>query len=636
MEVNKISNLIQFSNNPSTNLLAQPQQPALNVQQPDTFEKKSGIKEFASKYATPIAIGVFAVSLPLSAVMIGRANKKMLTELSNQMADFKNSIAKQAEDIKNSVAAPVQETVSKHDGLKGFAGGVSAAALVGMIVDKIKMPAPTPPPLVTRDGDTTSLKVLNTEDVGRKHKPNSIDAKNPLVTYEKGDKWAVVSKNSDRKGIEASIMETKSSNLLAVANDGKNVMMTYNGKVTDKNGELLIKAGGAKSAEFKPIKFGKIDEIDLGDNQVSAGEGAELVIGMEKGRFVNEIVASIEEFQRKVQAGEIPLPQFVAEPGAEKLKIGILSGGFGSRAEYTNAASSGIFDGEEGGAQTTKGAFRTPTGLTLTETTLISLHRAGLVDCSKEVFGIGKNVKFYLNKSGNLGNGGFTVNMYDKVSNGETKAMFIFPNDSMSRMPEAIAEAAEKIEDGSAAVAMISKCVPAEKAKGNLGIMQINPETKEILAFAEKPKVIDPAYLCKDDKEACLTNTFQFAVSKEAFAALDIIEEDEGFRNALKGKDARDWSNHLIPIIMVLTKFDDPQEMRDKLTELTGKENKPENRFLDGVAEDTLLRAKAVLGNQKVYAVPTREPWVDAGQLDAMYDVMLSVAQGQKGWLPFD
>ena len=74
----------------------------------------------------------------------------------------------------------------------------------------------------------------------------------------------------------------------------------------------------------------------------------------------------------------------------------MLAGGFGSRAEYTNASSSAIFHDVEGGAQSTKGVFRTATGLTPMETTFVSLHNAGLLDCSPKNLGIGKNIKFYL------------------------------------------------------------------------------------------------------------------------------------------------------------------------------------------------------------------------------------------------
>ena len=73
----------------------------------------------------------------------------------------------------------------------------------------------------------------------------------------------------------------------------------------------------------------------------------------------------------------------------------------------------------------------------------------------------------------------------------------------------------------------------------------------EILEFAEKPKVIPEGY---EKKGMCLTNTFQFSVSKEAFKALATLEP---FFPAGKGKEPKDWSKTYVPILMSLTQKDD-------------------------------------------------------------------------------
>ena len=442
----------------------------------------------------------------------------------------------------------------------------------------------------------------------------------------------VVMDPKDEGDEKAFILNTKGK-LMLVLEDGNDVLLTNAGKVKKRDGGRLEIRGEKPGREFKPFIPENVPIIQKQIAEPSIGKGGEIVIGMEDGRFNAEIIDSIKTFQDKVDKGEIVLPQFVAKEGAENIQVAMLAGGFGSRAEYTNASSSGIFHGKQNGAQSTKGVFRTPTGLTPMETTLVSLHMAGILDCSKGNFGIGQNVKFYLNKSGvNKGNGGFSLDMYNKmIKNGDT-AEFIFPNDSISRMPLAIAEAAEKMNNGDTAVAMIAKKVPADEAKGTFGIMKLSDDN-EIEEFAEKPKVIPEGYADSDDN--CLTNTFQFAVSREAFDALSTVEPY--FSSALQGKETRDWSKQLIPTLMVLSKCDTPEEMRTQLPKVAGEAKNPKFiNFLNGVPDEILMEAKDKLHGQKVTAVPTSESWADVGQAAALYDVTMQIAKGDFEVLPFE
>ena len=105
---------------------------------------------------------------------------------------------------------------------------------------------------------------------------------------------------------------------------------------------------------------------------------------MEDGRFVGELIKSIEDFSKKVESGQVLLDPFVQKEGADKVQLAMLAGGFGSRAEYTNASSSAIFHGEKGGAQSTKGVFQTATGLTPMETTFITLLTKRSADRNNE------------------------------------------------------------------------------------------------------------------------------------------------------------------------------------------------------------------------------------------------------------
>lgn len=424
---------------------------------------------------------------------------------------------------------------------------------------------------------------------------------------------------------KAYILNSKGS-LTVVIEDEENVILTSAGIVKKREGSTLdvICEKFDDDRRFKQF-IPSIPVVSKLTPQKSIGKGGEIIIGMEEGRFCPEIVNSIKEFEEKINSEEIVLPQFKAIAGAKKIQVAMLSAGFGSRAEYTNASSDAIFHGKKDGAHSTKGVFRMPTGLTPMETTFISLHQAGILDCSKGKFGIGKNVKFYLNKTGvNKGNGGFTAELYERAKMPNQICEFIVPNDSISRMPIAVAKVADLMNSGDAAIAMIAKKVPSKDAQGNFGIMKLS-EDNEILEFAEKPKVIPEGFEDKDGY--CLTNTFQFAVSKEAFEALNLIEPF--FSSALQGKETRDWSKHLIPTIMVIAQCDTADEMRDHLQKTVGEANNPKYvNFLESIPDDILMSAKEILGKQKVVAVPTDESWADVGQLAGLYDATMEIAKG--------
>ena len=450
----------------------------------------------------------------------------------------------------------------------------------------------------------------------------------PLNYSEKdyNHRIAVIMNPEEIADEDVSILTTKGKPM-AVVEDGKNILLTAAGKLARKDDGLKV-IGKKTGRDFTPFVPKNVPVVQKLAPTASIGKGARLIIGMEDGRFNPEIVNSMVEFEDKLKSGEIVLPQFVGRKGAEKVQIGMLAGGFGSRAEYANAAAGAIYNNEENGAQSTKGVFRIPTGLTPMETTLISLHMAGLIDCSAKNFGIGKNIFFYQNKSGvNKGNGGFTIDMYKKTIKPKENSEFIFPNDSISRMPIAIGKVTDIMNEGNTAIAMIAKKVPAENAVKTFGIMHLSDEN-EINEFAEKPDSLESIPDGFIDKNGnCLVNTFQFAVSKEAFAALDLIEPY--FSSALQGKETRDWSNQLVPTIMVLSQYDNPDDMRNVLQKISGQSHKKDYiNFLESIPDEILMQAKELLNGQKVTAVPTEEPWVDGGQADALYDVSISIAKG--------
>ncbi len=419
---------------------------------------------------------------------------------------------------------------------------------------------------------------------------------------------------------KAYVLNTK-GNLMTVLEDNDDVLMTNYGEITKlpDNNQSHVKITAIQNNDEYFKKFVPNPQPVIEKKWLpSQGEGTEIVIGMEDGRFVNEVIDSIITFIDKINRGEIVLDQFKAKEGAKNTQLAMLAGGFGSRAEYTNASSSGIFHGKKDGAQSTKGVFRTATGLTPMETTFITLHNAGLLDCSPEKIGIGKNIKLYLNKSGiNKGNGGFTVDLYNKMDREGRKSLCIFPNDSMSRMTNATIKMNELMDTGKVAIAMIAKEVSANNAAKKLGIMKLN-EDNEILEFAEKPKMDDIIKYGFENKGKCLANTFQFAVSKEAFKALSIIEE---YLPTGANKESRDWSKVYVPIVMGLSKFDKYDDIINYL-----KANVKDVEI--NIPEKAIFEAKNALKGQKVYAVTTSEPWADCGNLDSLYYTTMQIANG--------
>ena len=412
----------------------------------------------------------------------------------------------------------------------------------------------------------------------------------------------------------AYVLNTKGK-LMAVVEDGDNVLLTNAGKLNKKDsssGYLNVTAEQNKNV-FKPFEVHNVPVVEQKSGG-SQGGGTELVIGLEDGRFVPEIIDSIATFVEKVDNGEIVLDEFKPAEGAQNMQLSMLAGGFGSRAEYTNASSSKIMHGNPQGSNLTKGCFRTATGLTPMETTFVSLHKAGLLDCSKGNLGIGKNIKFYLNDSGvNGGNGGFTVDMYDTMEREGRDSLLILPNDAMSRIPKALSEMTSIMNSGNAAVVMVAKEVDKEDARGSLGIMKIN-DKGEIEAFAEKPKEFEEGYV--DENDNCFANTFQFAVSKEAFKALSILEPYLPANNS--GKEPRDWSKTFTPILMALTQNEDAE----------GAQKQIKDSIKQDMPLEALSEAKEVLGNQKIYAVKSSEPWADCGTLNALYHTTMQIASG--------
>ena len=431
------------------------------------------------------------------------------------------------------------------------------------------------------------------------------------------------------------ILETKGNNVV-VAEDGKNVILTDTGRISklqESEPTLIIDSKKYEKDDTGRIRENKFysfaDKVPDNFNPQkkqggSEGGGTELIIGLEKGRFVPEIIASIEEFEKKIKNGEIVLDKFVPAKDVNKTKIAMLAGGFGSRAEYANASSSRIMHGEEKGSNLTKGCFKTATGLTPMETSFISLHNAGYLDCSAGNFARGKNIKFWLNDSGkNGGNGSFTVDLYNTMrseSEKEGKTLVVLPNDAMSRIPKALKRLNDMINSGSAAMIMIAKQVPKANAEGKLGIMQIEDDGTGaglIKAFAEKPNPVKDEFV--DNQGNCFANTFQFSVSPEAFKVLNDLEEHIAKFDKKKGKEARDWSKTYTPILMAITQKDNANDIREEIIKSTGII----------IPVDALQKAKETIGNQKIYAIKTDEPWADCGTLNALYDTTCKIARGE-------
>ncbi len=518
-----------------------------------------------------------------------------------------------------------QQMTTCRDESKGKAGeAVGSRVDVSSLVDEYCDELPN-----DFDAIKTNIEVASTDDTITdartqiKRTPNGImyemAVRNPRKKGTIGDRshglQQLIRITQDPKAEEKAYVLNTKGKLMGVVEDGNNVILSNAGtfsKHLDDTSRLAVEAEKSTNRDFVPFTPA-VQEVKDRIHQPSVGQGTEIVIGMEDGRFVPEIIDSIKTFVDKVNSGEIILDQFVANEGAQNTQLAMLAGGFGSRAEYTNASSDGIFHGKDKGAQSTKGVFRTATGLTPMETTFISLHNAGLLDCSKGKLKIGDNIKFYLNQSGvNKGNGGFTVDLYNKMEREGRESLTLFPNDSMSRMSKATEKMANIMNSGNAAIVMIAKEVSSEDAKGNFGIMKLGADN-EILEFAEKPKTIPAGY---EKNGMCLTNTFQFSVSKEAFKALATLEP---FFPAGKGKEPRDWSKTFVPILMSLTQKDDIAEITKDISKVVdAKEGQ--------IPESAVAIAKEALGNQKIIAVPTDEPWADCGTLNALYHTTMQIA----------
>ncbi len=446
------------------------------------------------------------------------------------------------------------------------------------------------------------------------------------------------------------LLDTK-GNFMSVIEDGDDVLMLDMGHITKKDkshGILDITARKfdsitGKENVFSPFKkedikiitrpeaqaarAAKVEKLVNEKGWIKGGQGGEIVIGMQDGRFVEELKESLVTFKEKIAKGEVELPEFYANPNAKDFRLAMLAGGFGSRAEFTNASSDAIFHDIDGGAQSTKGVFRTATGLTPMETTLVSLHLAGMLDLSKINFeGPEANIKFYLNKSQtNKGNGGFTVDLVKTLDEkfGHKKYTMMFANDAMSRTTDAIISTVDKVASGDAAVVMIAKEVKSKDCLNTFGIMKTD-ENNQVLDFAEKPKSIPEGY---EKNGNCLTNAFQFVVTDEV---LEILSDVEPFFSTTdKSKETRDWSKQYIPIIKTLCEETDKDLIRAKLSSVFGPNAKP-------LSDEIIDKAQAKLAGKKIYATPTNEPWADCGQLNALSYTTSQIASGDFRLEPFE
>ena len=473
---------------------------------------------------------------------------------------------------------------------------------------------------VSKDGDNTYVAMYKVES----KRENGI-GQNTIGRIEK-EQQSFEFKNA--QNYDVSVMETKEK-LIGVLEEKNSVVIGNQGSIQSKDGKFSMNAHKPRVDIHPNVKWVEPTAYEKPQQKPSIGKGAEIIIGLQQGRFCEKLEKSIQEFEQKIESGEIVLDQFVAREGAEKLQITMLAGGLGSRAEYTNASSDGIYHSDEhpDGDQNTKGNFRMVTGLTPMETTFITLHNAGILDCSKGVFGIGKNVRFYQNNSKvNKGNGGFTLNMYEKMKQEGQDSIFVLPNDSVSRMTKATIEAQNIINKGDAAIVMLASQVSWEKAKGTFGIMKLAGDNNEIKEFAEKPKERIEGFIDKD--ENCYTNTFQFIVHKDALKALSILEPY--FKTKPNDKESRDWSKQLLPALMAVSQYDNPEDMKEHFLDVSGLRSvKGAINVLEDTPNEVLLEAKNALNGKKIVAVKSDEAWADIGQFDNMYDVSLKIASGE-------
>lgn len=65
----------------------------------------------------------------------------------------------------------------------------------------------------------------------------------------------------------------------------------------------------------------------------------------------------------------------------------------------------------------------------------------------------------------------------------------------------------------------------------------------------------------------------------------------------------------------------DEKVIRDELAKIL--DNDPKN-----ISEGLVTYLKSLLEGQKIYAVPTDEPWADCGTLNALYDTTMKIVSG--------
>lgn len=471
-----------------------------------------------------------------------------------------------------------------------------------------------------------------------------------VVKFAPSDKAISIDMSANPKD-KVSVMQIKDK-LTPIIRMKDDVIMVAGGTIERRagKGEPLAIINDAGSSKFKPFNVDVASVPKIQKYPVSMQKAGKVIVGLQEGRYCKELVNSLLEFKEKVDSGKIPIPTFVPAKNAHNMNVLMLAGGFGSRAEYTNATSNSIYMSDGGQANNTKGSFVTPSGLTPMETSLVTLHKAGLFNCTN--FEVGTDLMFYLNPKNapNRGNGGFTLDMFSSFPGEQGKSQFILPNDSVSRMTKATVELTDIMSEGKTALGMISKKVPSDIARGTFGIMMRDSETGEIKEFSEKPKVIPEGFEIIDtdengeEQKMCLSNTFQFAVSPQAIAALKLLNPE--LTTPASAKESRDWSSQYVPTLMVLSQYDKPEDMVANLQRVAGKiaEGDKFNNFLKGVDPKKLLEARELLRDkngeiQKVVSIPTDELWYDVGQLNELYNSTKEIAtdnENKLDLLPFE
>lgn len=472
--------------------------------------------------------------------------------------------------------------------------------------------------------DEFSLKAIVRE-------PRPENSEDPGATANWIQKFDIT-QNPFKSGYQAFMLNTR-GNLMGVIEDkAENVaLLTNSGSIVSKNqadGALKMIVENPKN-QYTPF-IPSVPEVADKPFEPSIGKGAKLVISMQDGRYTAETMKAIADFVNKVKSGEIDFGPFVQAEGADKAKIILLAGGYGSRAEHANVASDRIFHfnakdssdvrSEKKLGQTNKGIVKSPTGLNSMETTFKTLHDAGILNCSKDALEIGKNIEFYINASPvNRGNGGFTLDVYKNMKEQGIENYIVVPNDAFSRMTNATKDVLNFANTGKSAMTMIAKEVEPKDAIKNLGIMKI-AEDGEILGFAEKPASIPEGYQLENGK--CASNTFQFSVNKDTFEALTILEDclANKVRTSEK-KESRDWSKCFTPIIMSITQNEDLEKIQKEVAKLL-------DTSVDNLPIEKIQEVKNILADKKVTAIPTSEPWVDAGTLNAYYQTAMQIASG--------